>query len=158
MHHNVFGKKLSRTSNERRNLFRNLMMSLIVNGSIKTTKTKAQAVRGEVEKLITKAKRGTETMRRDILSTIVDRNIVDQLMEKAKTQFASRTSGYTRIVKIGTRRGDATEMVVLSFVDQAVATEVIAPTKKEAPVKVEKKEVKKAVVKKDPAPKKKAVK
>ncbi len=148
MHHKVFGKKLSRNTNERKNLLRNLMRSLIIHGKIKTTKAKAQASRSEVERLITKAKKGTEFMRRQVLSALGDRIIVDQLMEMAKTQFSGRNSGYTRIVKLGMRSGDASEMVLLSFVDEKVEAEVIAPAKKTAePVKaaVAKKEVKESV-------------
>jgi large subunit ribosomal protein L17 len=108
------------------------MKSMIVHGNIKTTRAKAQAVRSELEKLITKAKKGTEAMKRDILSRLNDRKITNQLMEMAKTQFGNRNSGYTRMVKIGPRQGDATEMVVLSFVDEKVVTEVLEPKKPEA--------------------------
>jgi len=120
---------------------------MILHGKIKTTKAKAQAVRGDIEKLITKAKKGTDPMRRDIFAAIADRSIVDQLMEMAKTQFTSRNSGYTRITKLGTRLGDATEMVLLSFVDEKVVTEVIAPKTKGKEAVAKKEESKKPAVK-----------
>lgn len=131
MHHHIYGKKLSRSSNERTGLRRNLMKSLIIHGHIQTTRAKAQAIRSEIEKLITKAKKNTDFMRRQVLSALADRTIVDQLMEMAKTQFAGRNSGYTRMIKLGYRGSDASEMVLLSFVDEKIETEVIAPAKKE---------------------------
>lgn len=157
MRHSYFGKKLSRTSNERQSLFRNQMRSMVIHGAIKTTKTKAIAVRSDVERLITKAKKGTDAMRRDVLATLADRKLTDQLMEMAKTQFSSRDSGYTRIVKLGTRRGDATETVLLSFVDERVVAEVVVPATKgkatitKASTVEEKVEPKKRVVKKKTA-------
>lgn len=138
--HSVYGKKLSRSSNERTGLRRNLMKSLIVHGNIKTTKAKAQAVRSEVERLITKAKKNTDATRRQILATLADRKIVDQLMEMSKTQFTARNSGYTRIVKLGVRNGDSSEMVLLSFVDEKVVTEVVKPAAKATADKGKKKE------------------
>jgi large subunit ribosomal protein L17 len=114
---------------------------MILHGNIRTTKAKAQAVRSELERLITKAKKGTEAMRRDILSSLDDRKITSHLIEMSKTQFGNRNSGYTRIVKLGMRNGDASEMVSLSFVDEKVVAEVVKP-------KEEKKEIKKRTPKK----------
>lgn len=153
MHHHVYGKKLSRSSNERTGLRRNLMKSMIVHGNIKTTKAKAQAVRSEIERLITKAKKGTEVMRRDIFATLADRKITEQLLEMSKTQFAGRNSGYTRIVKLGLRNGDATQLVSLSFVDEKIVTEVVKPEKKEAKSAVKAKAAKKEVEPKVEEPK-----
>jgi large subunit ribosomal protein L17 len=151
MRHHYFGKQLSRNTDERKRLIRNLSNSLITVGMITTSKAKAFAIRASVEKLITKAKKNTEVSRRQILADLGDRRIVDTLIEMSKVRFSSRNSGYTRITKIGPRRGDATEMVILSFVDEEVKTEVIKPetAKKE---KTEKKAEKKV----EEAPKKKA--
>lgn len=136
MNHAVFGKKLSRTANERKALIRNLMRSLILHGSIKTTKAKAQAARSEIEKLITKAKKNTDAAKRDVFAHIPDREVVKTFYSMVETRFAQRTSGYTRIIKIGVRSGDASEQVVLGFVDEEVKTEVIKPeTKKSTSVK-----------------------
>ncbi len=140
MRHSYFGKKLSRTKNERKNLLRNLARSMFLHGSIKTSKAKAQAVRGMVEKLITKAKKGTEQKKREIFSVLHEKDIVEKLMDMASTRFASRTSGFTRMVHLGPRRGDATEEVILSFVDEAIVTEVVTP-KGEKAVKSERKPV-----------------
>jgi len=123
---------------------------MILHGSIKTTKPKAIAMRSELEKLITKAKKGTPALERDIMSHLPDRAVVAKLMDMAKTQFANRQSGFTRMIKLDVRRGDATQVVHLSFVDQEVKQEVIAPTAKAKPVaKVEKKEAKKTTAKKE---------
>jgi len=126
MRHGVFGKQLSRTSNERVALRRNLMRSLFLHGAIKTTKAKAIAVRSDVEKLITKAKRKTDASN---LSRLPDRQVVKSIISMADTRFAGRNSGYTRITKIGARLGDASEQVILSFVDEEVKAEVITPKK-----------------------------
>lgn len=132
MRHGYFGKKLSRTKNERRSLIRNLMKSVIAHGTIKTTKPKAVAVRSELEKLVTKAKAGTDTARRLIFSHIPDKDSVEKLMELTKREFMTRPGGYTRIIKLGKRRGDATEVVALSFVTTEVVDAV--PVKKESVV------------------------
>ncbi len=129
MHHGIFGKKLSRTANERKALIRNLMRSLVLHGSIKTTKAKAQAARSEIEKLITKAKKNTDAAKRDVLAHLPDKKVVKQLYAMVETRFAGRNSGYTRIVKLGVRTGDASEQVVLGFVDEEVKTEVVTPKK-----------------------------
>jgi len=82
-----------------------------------------------VDKLITRAKKGKESDKRRMLRILPDRKTVRQILDDAKTRFAGRTSGYTRIIKMGQRVGDATEMVQLSFVDTRVETTVIAPKK-----------------------------
>lgn len=92
-----------------------LTRELVVRGTITTTHAKAKAVQPLVEKLITRAKKGSEVDRRRVLSVLADRLITKNLMDQAKTRFATRTSGFTRIVKLGPRLGDATEMVRLSL-------------------------------------------
>lgn len=144
MRHSVFGRNFSRTSDERKRLFTGLVRALLTRDSIVTTIAKAKAVQPMVEKLVTRAKLGKQSDLRRVMRTIPEREIAKRLMEDAKTRFAARTSGYTRIIKLGKREGDATEMVQLSFVDARVVTSVIAP-KKEA-------------VKKEIAPKKEVAK
>ena len=142
MRHSVYGRNFSRTSDEKKRLFTGLVRSLLLSGSIVTTIAKAKAVQPMVEKLVTRAKLGKQSDLRRVLRVIPDRVIAKRLMEDAKTRFAGRTSGYTRIIKLGKREGDATEMVQFSFVDARVVTEIIAP-KKEAVKKTVKKSVKK---------------
>lgn len=120
MRHATFGRGLSRTVNERRRLFMILARELIEHGQITTTLAKAKAVQPLVEKLITRAKKGSESDRRLVFEVLADKKITAQLMDFAKTRFAKRTSGFTRIIKLGPRLGDATEEAMLSFVDAAV--------------------------------------
>jgi large subunit ribosomal protein L17 len=134
MRHSVYGRNFSRTSDEKKRLFTGLVRSLLISGSIVTTFAKAKAVQPMVEKLVTRAKMGKPSDLRRVMRTIPDREIAKRLMEEAKTRFAGRNSGYTRIIKLGKRDGDATEMVQLSFVDARVVTEVIAPKKEVAKV------------------------
>lgn len=143
MRHSYYGKKLSRTKNERRRLFQGLARDLILRGSITTTLAKAKAVQPLVENLITNAKKGTNAGVNEVRKVLADKKSVDAYLKDAKTRFATRTSGYTRIIKLGVLRSDASLMATLSFVDERVEIDVIAP-KKENKIekKFEKKEVK----------------
>lgn len=125
MRHAVFGRKLSRTKNERRRLFQGLARDLIVHGAIRTTLAKAKAVQPLVEKLITKAKYGEHIDVVQIQRVLDTRQLTEQLLADAKTRFFGRTSGFTKIVKMGKRLGDAAEEVLLSFVDERVVAEVV---------------------------------
>lgn len=149
MRHGIFGKQLSRSSNERKALIRNIMRSLVLHGSIKTSKAKAQASRSAMEKLITKAKKGTDAAKRDVLAHLPDKEVAKKLIAMSETRFASRNSGYTRIIKMGARFGDSSEQVILSFVDEEITQEVVKPEGKDA-----KKAQTKEVVKKETKPKK----
>lgn len=142
MRHGYFGRKLGRTVDERRRLFMVLVRSLITIGHIKTTFAKAKAIVPMVDKLITKAKDGSNASLSVLRKRLADESVVSVLRDMAKTRFHTRTSGYTRILKLGKRRGDASEMVILEFVDAApVVTEVVkAKPTKETP-KVEEAEV-----------------
>jgi large subunit ribosomal protein L17 len=109
--------KLSRDAAHRRALLRNLCRDLIEHERIKTSQAKAKAAKPEVEKLITLAKRGDLHARRRALSELgQDRFIVHKLFEEVAPRYAERNGGYTRIVKLGPRRSDATEMVFLELV------------------------------------------
>lgn len=125
MRHSVFGRKLSRTKNQRRRLFAGLVRDAIIHNGITTTVAKAKAVQPLLEKLITKAKTGTDANRRRVYAVLTDRTLVKQLFEEAKTRFSARSSGFTRIIKVGRRMGDATETALLSFVDERVVAEVV---------------------------------
>lgn len=114
MRHSVFGKKLSRTKNERRRLLQSLSREIIVHGSIRTTVAKAKAVQPLIEKLITSAKKESKEV---LKRTLSDWKVEKLLLSDAKTRFSGRSSGFTRIIKLGTRAGDNTEEVMLSFVD-----------------------------------------
>ena len=131
MRHSVFGRKLSRTKNQRRRLFAGLVRDLLIHDRIVTSVAKAKAVQPIVEKLITKAREGSEANRRRVLAVLTDRELTRKLFDEAKTRFALRTSGFTRIVKAGVRLGDATQTAILSFVDERVIAEVVKPGKAE---------------------------
>ena len=117
MRHGKQRHKLSRDSAHRKALLRNLSRELIEHERIKTSQAKAKAVKPEVEKLITLAKGGSLHARRQALSTLgQDRFLVHKLFEEVAPRYAERPGGYTRIVKLGPRRSDATEMVFLELV------------------------------------------
>ena len=117
MRHRKTRHKLSRDSAHRRSLLRNLCREVIEHERIKTSQAKAKAVKPEVEKLITLAKRGGLHARRQALSELgQDRFVVHKLFEEIAPRYAERPGGYTRIVKLGPRRSDSTEMVFLELV------------------------------------------
>jgi large subunit ribosomal protein L17 len=109
--------KLSRDTAHRKALLSNLSKQLIAHERIKTSQAKAKAVKPEVEKLITLAKRGDLHARRQALSALgQDKFTVHKLFEEVAPRYGERTGGYTRIVKLGPRRSDSTEMVYLELV------------------------------------------
>jgi large subunit ribosomal protein L17 len=117
MRHQKTKKKLSRSSAHRKALLMNLSKELIEHERIKTTEAKAKAVKPEIEKLITLAKNDTLHARRQALSTLAqDKFAVHKLFVDVAPRYTERPGGYTRILKIGQRAGDATEMVFLELV------------------------------------------
>jgi large subunit ribosomal protein L17 len=109
--------KLSRDAAHRKALLRNLSRDLIEHERIRTSQAKAKAVKPHVERLITLAKRGDLHARRRALSALgQDRFVVHKLFEEVAPRYAERAGGYTRIVKLGPRRSDSTEMVFLELV------------------------------------------
>ena len=117
MRHNKKRNKLSRDSAERKALLSNLSKQLIEHERIETSQAKAKAVKPDVEKLITLAKRGDLHARRQALSALHnDKFIVHKLFDEVGPRYAERPGGYTRIVKLGPRRSDSTEMVYLELV------------------------------------------
>ena len=128
MRHLVYGRKLSRTKNERRRLFQGLVKDLIKHGNIETSLAKAKAIQPMVDKLITKAKKGKAGQFRTIQRTLADKKVAKLFLGDTLTRFTNRTSGYTRIIRLGQRPGDATEQVRLQFVDERVVTEMVLPT------------------------------
>jgi large subunit ribosomal protein L17 len=117
MRHQKQRGKLSRDSAHRKALMSNLCKEVIEHERIKTSEAKAKAVKPEVEKLITLAKRGDLHARRQALSQLgQDTGIVHKLFEEVAPRYVARSGGYTRILKLGPRRSDATEMVFLELV------------------------------------------
>jgi large subunit ribosomal protein L17 len=117
MRHQRQRTKLSRTASHRKALLRNLVKELIDHERIRTTEAKAKAVRPEVEKLITLGKRGDLHARRQALSVLgQDKFTVYKLFEEIAPRYGERSGGYTRILKLGPRRSDSTEIVFLELV------------------------------------------
>jgi large subunit ribosomal protein L17 len=116
MRHRKAGRQLRRTSEQRLALLRNLASSLIEHGAIETTEAKAKELQPFVEKLVTKAKVGTLHKRRLAARHVQQRDVGDKLFRELGPKFAARPGGYTRILKIGARRGDGAEMARIEFV------------------------------------------
>ena len=117
MRHQKTRNKLSRSSSHRKALLRNLCKEVIEHERIKTSEAKAKAVKPEVEKLITLAKRGDLHARRQALAALgQDKFTVHKLFEEVAPRYSDRPGGYTRILKLGPRRSDSTEMVYIELV------------------------------------------
>jgi large subunit ribosomal protein L17 len=117
MRHARTGKKLGRSSAHRKALYANLTCSLIEHGRIQTTEAKAKAVKPIAERMITLGRRGDLHARRQALANLRSQEIVHKLFSDVGPRMADRPGGYSRIVKIGHRYGDAAEMVYLELVD-----------------------------------------
>ncbi len=124
MRHGVAGFKLGRKKDDRTALRRILVKQLFEHERIQTTRTKAEAVRGQAERLITLAKRGNEAgdekmvaARRLAASRLSDAAAVKKLFDEIAPRFQNRPGGYTRMIKLGPRQGDAAEMVILELVE-----------------------------------------
>jgi large subunit ribosomal protein L17 len=117
MQHNRAGRKLGRTTSHRRALFRNQLASLFTHERITTTLPKAKDLRPLAEKMVTLGKRGGLHARRLALKNLPDQGAVKRLFDELAPRFASRTGGYTRILKLGRRPGDGAEMAILEFID-----------------------------------------
>jgi large subunit ribosomal protein L17 len=126
--HQRKGKKLGRDSAHRKALYSNLAGSLIEHGRIKTTEAKAKAVKPIAEKMITLGRRGDLAARRQALAYLRSQEVVHHLFAEVAPRFADRPGGYSRIVKIGPRFGDAAEMVYLELVDY-VPPRVVVPAR-----------------------------
>ena len=121
MRHRKKTVKLGRTSAHRNELLANLVCALIDNKRIKTTLPKAKAARSLAEKMITLGKKGTLAARRQAIATLKNEDSVKELFEAVAPSFASRAGGYTRIIKLGRRISDSSEMVLLEWVDSVAA-------------------------------------
>lgn len=117
MVHRVSQKKLSRDTNARRALLRNLAADLILHEKIVTTEAKAKAVRPVVEKLVTRAKKDSSVSRRYLTARLDRENAVRKLLELIGPTFKERPGGYVRIIKLPPRAGDNAEMAVIEFVE-----------------------------------------
>ena len=124
MRHQRAGKKLGRDSAHRKALYANLAGALIENGRIKTTVTKAKAVKPIAEKMITLGRRGDLHARRQATAFLRSRDVVHRLFTDVAPRFKDRPGGYARIVRLGPRAGDAAEMAYLELVDEEYVAEL----------------------------------
>ena len=123
MRHAVHGRKLGRTSAHRRAMFRNQLASLVEHERIITTLEKAKELRPIFEKNVNPGKKGTLHARRRVRRWIPNRHLVQKLFDDIAPRFADRPGGYTRITKLGPRKGDGAEMAVLELVDYELGQE-----------------------------------
>lgn len=111
------GRKLGRTSEHRNAMLRGMVTLLLENGQIETTLARAKEVRSVAEKMITLGKKNTLASRRAALAYITKEEVVTKLFTDIAPKYASRNGGYTQILKIGPRRGDAAEMAIVKLVE-----------------------------------------
>ena len=117
MAHRIDGRKLGRLQGPRLSLFRNLTVAIIRHERVKTTEAKAKEVQGRVERVITLAKRGDLAARRTVVSEFPNEPLViKKLFDEIAPKYAERQSGFTRIVRVGQRQGDAAEIVQIELV------------------------------------------
>lgn len=116
MRHLKQGRRLGMPGDRRRALLRGLMSALLRHGRIKTTEARAKELRPRIERLITIGKRGDLSARRLALSYLPDKVMVEKLFEEVAIRYSDRPGGYTRITKIGPRKGDAAELVFIELV------------------------------------------
>ena len=117
MANRVSGRKLGRKTGPRLALYRNLTVAVLRYEQVKTTEARAKEVRGRVERMITLAKDGSLTARRRVVAELPDEPLViDKLFKEIAPRYADRTSGYTRLVRIGLRSGDAAPIVQIELV------------------------------------------
>ena len=109
-------RKLGRNSSARKALFRSILSSFFKHERIETTEAKAKEISGLAEQLITLAKRGDLPARRQAIARLADEEVVRKLFDEIAAKYNDRQGGYTRILKIGPRRGDAAPMVILELV------------------------------------------
>lgn len=109
-------RKLGRPTDQRKAMLRNLVTSFLKHGKIQTTETRAKEARSLAEKMITLAKRGDLHARRQVLAFVTEEEVVKNLFENIAPKYTERNGGYTRMLKVGPRRGDAAEVVILELV------------------------------------------
>ena len=125
MRHRIFGRRLNKSGSHRKALRRNLINDLFTYERINTTEAKARAIRGEAERVISIAKRSQRIgdqiaqvhARRIIMRRLNNKKVVDKVVQEIAPRYENRSGGYTRILKVGARHGDAARIVVLELVE-----------------------------------------
>lgn len=124
MKKNVFGRKLSRDKNERKALFTSLMSALVMKERIITTEAKAKAIRADVEKLVTKAKEGSNAAKL-VLQQSLSKDAFEKMLKEIAPRFGNKQGGYVRLIKSGRRFGDDAPVVVMEWTE--VASQITNP-------------------------------
>lgn len=137
MRHRVKGAKLGRDTAQRKSLFKNLLSALFTHGEIQTTEAKAKAIKGIADKLIARAQAGTLPARRLISQFFGRRDVANRLVDEVAPAMKDRTSGFTRIIRLGKRMGDDSMMVKMELITKPVVKEEV-----KSEVKVEEKKPK----------------
>ena len=155
-HNRKKGLKLGTDASHTKAMKKSLAQALFTNDRIKTTITRAKALRSYAEPIITWAKKGDLHSRRLAIAKLGDKDLVKEIFDKAaQGMWADRNGGYTRIMKLGTRKGDNAEMVIIELVTEPVVKKAAAPAKasapKKAPKKVEEASVEEAATEEAPA-------
>jgi len=145
MRHNVKGRKLGRTASHRKATLNSLVTSLLKYKRIKTTLAKAKETRTFAEKLVTKARKGDLHAKKQVMDVIKDKEVVKELFGEILPKIGERPGGYTRVVKLGNRNGDAAPMAILELVDyNDVANKKAEQQKEKRELKAKEKAEKKA--------------
>jgi len=131
MRHLNAGRKLNRSGAHRKALFRNLVTSLIEHERVKTTDAKAKELRSYADHMITLGKRGTLHARRQALAFVRSADVVKKLFDEVAPRFSTRPGGYTRVIKLGIRRGDAAPLSVVELTERGAAAMSEAERKRE---------------------------
>ena len=133
MRHGKRGRKLGRTASHKKAMLNNMATSLFTNGKVRTTLPKAKELRGVAERLISFAKRGDLHARRQVLRRIQNKVVLTKLFEEIGPSYADRSGGYTRILKLGPRRGDSSELCLIELVaDDAITESEVEETESDA--------------------------
>jgi large subunit ribosomal protein L17 len=131
MRHLNAGRKLNRTGAHRKALFRNLVTSLLEHEHVRTTDAKAKELRSIADRMVTLGKRGTLHARRQALTYIRSETVVKKLFDEVAPRFRDRMGGYTRVIKLGHRHGDAASMSIIELTDRGEAAKAEAEKKRE---------------------------
>lgn len=116
MRHGKAGRRFDMPTSQRRQMFRTITAGVISRGGVQTTEARAKEARRFVERMITLGKRGTIHSRRQALAFIDDRDVVQKLFDEVAPKYAERPGGYTRVVKLGQRKGDAARIARIELV------------------------------------------
>lgn len=125
MRHRVAGKKLNRDIKHRKALFKNLINALVMHEEIQTTESKAKAIKGLTDMLISRGKKRTLHARRMIAAFLQNGKAVNKIVDELAIRFADRVGGFTRIIRLGRRRGDNAMVVKMELVEKAAVEEKV---------------------------------